>query len=125
MPYLPASATEWSFELEFNRGFLFGIILGVDVVDGDDAMAAGAERFSAGLTAVTVSFNVVVVEIVGDLTGSTTVVGCFLAIEAEATLLAGMAGRVTGIKPPLQLPPRVTFVASGRNWPNSLKFNSL
>ena len=78
-------------------------------------MAAGAERFSAGLTAVTVSFNVVVVEIVGDLTGSTTVVGCFLAIEAEATLLAGMAGRVTGIKPPLQLPPRVTFVASGRN----------
>lgn len=95
---------------------MFGIILGDDAVDGDDAKVVGAERFSAGFTADKISVDVGAVETVGDLTGSGTVVGCFLAIEeAEATLLAGMAGRVTGIKPPLQLPPRVTFVASGRN----------
>ena len=99
-------------------------MLGADAVDGDDAKAAGAERFSAGFTVVSVSFDVSVdAGMVGDLTGSATVNGCFLVMEAaEGTLLAGMAGSVTGISPPLQVPPRVTFVASGRNWPNSLKF---
>ncbi len=111
VPNFPTSAIEWSFPLPgSSRGFFFGIRFIPTV--GDDTMGGGAGRLSGALAVGVTEEPVTLLPAnTGGFDASVTGLGFLLCP-------VGMAGSVTGTKPPPH-PPRVTLVASGRNWPNS------